>query len=71
MTEMTPILLSVHTTNDSFQRRRVPLSLVIIIESGCREHGDMTELIPILNSMHKSNDCSQGLIVPLSVVTSI
>jgi hypothetical protein len=56
MNEMTSILNSVHTSNDSLQRRRVTLSVVNFIESDCSEQGDMTKLTPIVNSVHKSND---------------
>jgi hypothetical protein len=44
MTELTPIVNSVHTFNDSLQRRRVPLSVVTSIEIVFSEHNDMTEL---------------------------
>jgi hypothetical protein len=70
MTKLNPILNSVHTSNDSLQRRRVLLSVVIIIECDSRGHDVMTELTPILNSVQK-NDCLQRRRVPLSVVTSI
>jgi hypothetical protein len=33
MTEMTPIVNSVHTSNDSLQRRSVPLSVFTSIEN--------------------------------------
>jgi hypothetical protein len=56
LTELTPILKSVHTSNNSLQRRRVPLSVVTSIEIGCSELGDMTEVTPIRNSVHTSND---------------
>jgi hypothetical protein len=36
MTEMTPIMYSVHTYNDRLHRQRVPLSVVTIIESDFR-----------------------------------
>jgi hypothetical protein len=48
MTELTPIMNSVHTSNDSLQRQRELLSVDTIIENDCSEHGDMTELTPIL-----------------------
>jgi hypothetical protein len=56
MTEMTPILNSVHTSNDSLQRRRVLLSVVTSIESDCSEKGDMTDMTPTLRSVHTSKD---------------
>jgi hypothetical protein len=56
MTELTPILNSVHKPKDSLQRRRVPLILVSSIESDCSEHSDMTDMTPIVNSVHTSND---------------
>jgi hypothetical protein len=55
MTELTPILNSVHTSDDNLQKRRVRLSVVTIIESEGSEHDDITELTLILNSVHKSN----------------
>jgi hypothetical protein len=54
--EMTPIMNSVHTSNDSLQERRVQLSVVSRKESYCSEQGDMTELTLILNSVHTYND---------------
>jgi hypothetical protein len=56
MMEMTPIQNSVHTSNESVQRRRVPLSVVNSIESDCSEQVDMTEMTPILNSVQTSDD---------------
>jgi hypothetical protein len=56
MTERTSIVNSVHTSNDSLQSRRVPLSLVSSMECECSEQGDMTEWTPILNSVHTYND---------------
>jgi hypothetical protein len=47
MTDMTRILNSVHTSNESLQRHRVLLSVDTNIESDSSEHGDMTELTPI------------------------
>jgi hypothetical protein len=35
MKELTPIVNSVHTSNDSLQRRRVSLSVVTSIECDC------------------------------------
>jgi hypothetical protein len=61
----------VHTSNDSLQRRRVPLSVVTIIVHNCTEQGDMTELTPIVKSVHTSNDSSKRRRVKISVVTSI
>jgi hypothetical protein len=71
MKEMTPILLSMHTTNDNLHRRRVVFSEFNSIDSGFSEQGDMTELTPIMNSVHSSNDSLQRRGVPLNVVTSI
>jgi hypothetical protein len=68
--ELTPLLNSVHTSNDSFQKRRVPLRVVTSIQSDCREHNEVTELTAILNSVHTSNDSLQGRRVQLSVVNS-
>jgi hypothetical protein len=59
MTELTPILNSVHTPNDRFQKRIVLLSVVTIIESDCSEQSDMTEMTTILNSVHSFNDSLQ------------
>jgi hypothetical protein len=56
MTEMTPIVNSVHTSNDSLQRRRLLLSVVTRIDSDCSEPGDMMEMTPILNCVLTSND---------------
>jgi hypothetical protein len=56
MTERTSIGNSVHTSNNSMQRRRVPLSLVTSMESDCSEQGDMTERTAIVNSVHTYND---------------
>jgi hypothetical protein len=71
MTELTLILNSVHTSNDSLQRRRVPLRMVTSIESDCSEQGDKTEIIRIIYSVHTSNYSLQRLRVPLSMVTSL
>jgi hypothetical protein len=61
MMELTPILNSVHTSNNSLQRRRVPLSVVTSIENDCSEQGDMTEMTPILNSVHTpTTACTDG-----------
>jgi hypothetical protein len=62
---------SVKLSNDSLQRKRVPLSVVTIIESECSEQGDMTEMTPILNSVHTSNDRLQRRRVPQSVISII
>jgi hypothetical protein len=67
---MTRIMTSVHTSIDSLQRRRVPLSLVTSIESDCSELGVMMEMTPIVNKVHTSNDSLHRRRVPLSVVTS-
>jgi hypothetical protein len=56
MTELTPILNSVHNHNDSLQSRRVPVSVVTSIEIDSSEHSGMTEMTPIMNSVHTSND---------------
>jgi hypothetical protein len=56
MTEITPILNNVHTSNENLNRRRVPLRVVTSIESDCSEQSDMTELTPILKSVQTSND---------------
>jgi hypothetical protein len=56
MTELTPIMNSVHKTNGSLQGRRVPLSVVTSIESDCSEESVMTEMTQILNSVDTSND---------------
>jgi hypothetical protein len=71
MTEMTPILNSVHTFNDSLHRRSVPISVVTSIECDSSEQGDMTEMIAIVNNVHTSNYSLQTRRVPLSVVTRI
>jgi hypothetical protein len=42
MTEITPILNSVHMSNERLNRRRLPLSVVPSIESECSDQGDMT-----------------------------
>jgi hypothetical protein len=62
---------SVHTSNDSLQRRSVPLSVVNSIESDCSEKGDMTEQPPIVNSAHTFNDSLQRRRVSLRVFTRI
>jgi hypothetical protein len=56
MTGRNPIVHLVHTTNDSFQERRVPHTVFTRIESDVSELGDMTELTPILYSVHTYND---------------
>jgi hypothetical protein len=56
MTEMTPIVTSMHTSNDSLQKRRVPLGAVTSIEIDSSDHSDMMEMTPIVNSVHTSND---------------
>jgi hypothetical protein len=56
MTEMTPKMNSVHTSNDSLQRRRVPLSVVTSIASDCSEQLYMTEMTPIVKTVQTSND---------------
>jgi hypothetical protein len=71
MTELTPILNSVHTSKESLRRRRVPLSVVTSKKSDSSEQGDMTELTPIVKSVHTSNDSLQGRRVTLSVFTRI
>jgi hypothetical protein len=53
---MNEIMNSVHTSNDSLQRRRVSLSVVTSIETEFSEQGDMTEMSPIMNSVHTYND---------------
>jgi hypothetical protein len=70
MTELTPILNSVHTSNDSLQRRPVPLRMVTSIESECSELGDVTEMTPIVSNVHSYNVSLHRRRVPLSVVTS-
>jgi hypothetical protein len=59
VTELTSILKSVHTFNDSSQRRSVQLSVVTSIESDCSVQGFMTERTPIVNSVHTSNESLQ------------
>jgi hypothetical protein len=71
MTERTPIVNSVHTSNDSLQKRRVSLTVVSRIESDCSEEGDTTELTKILNSVHTSFDSFQRRREPPIMVTSI
>jgi hypothetical protein len=56
MTKKNQIMNSVHTSNESLQRRRVSLRVVTIIESDCSVQDDMTELTQILNSLQKTND---------------
>jgi hypothetical protein len=56
MTELTPILNSVHTYKDSLQILSVPLSVFTSIESDCRERGEMMEMTSTLKSVHTSND---------------
>jgi hypothetical protein len=52
MTNLTPIVNSVHTYNDSLQRRRVPLSVFTSTESDRSELDDITHMTPIVNSVH-------------------
>jgi hypothetical protein len=56
MTELTPILNSVHKPNDSLQRRRVLLIVVSSIEMESTEISELTEMTPTLNSVHTTND---------------
>jgi hypothetical protein len=58
-TELTTILNSVHTPNESLHRRRVTLRVVTSIESECSDQVDMTEITPIVNNVHTSNDSLQ------------
>jgi hypothetical protein len=66
LTELTQILNSVHTIDDSLLIRRVPLSVLTNIESDSSKLVDMTEMTPIVNTMHTSNDSLQKRRVPLS-----
>jgi hypothetical protein len=59
MTEMTLILSSVHTSNDSLQNRRVPISVVTRIESDCSEQGDMRKLTPIVKCAHVQRELAE------------
>jgi hypothetical protein len=68
---MTPILNSVHTSNDSLQRRGVSLSVVTSIKRDYSEQGDMTKLTQMLNSVHTYKDSLQRRREPLSVYTKI
>jgi hypothetical protein len=68
---MTPIVNNIHTSNDSLQRLRVPLSVVTRIERECSQQGDTTEMIPIMKRMHTYNDNFLRRRVPLSEVTRI
>jgi hypothetical protein len=65
---MTPILNSVHTSNDSLHRQFLPLSDIPRIENECSEQGHMTEMSTILNNVHTSNNSLHRKGVPLSVV---
>jgi hypothetical protein len=56
MTDMTAIVNSVHTYNESLHRRCLPLSVLPRTESECSEQGYMTDMTPTLNSVHMSND---------------
>jgi hypothetical protein len=71
MSELTWIRNSVHLSNDSLQRPRVPLNMVRSNKVECSEQGDMAELTPILKSVHTSKDNLHKRHVPLSVVTII
>jgi hypothetical protein len=62
---------SVHTSNNSLQRRGVPLSMVTSIESDYSELGDMTEMIPIVNGVQTSNESLQRRRLLLSEVSRI
>jgi hypothetical protein len=71
MTELTPILNSVHKSYDSLQRRLKLLSVDTSTESDCSEQVDMTELRPILNSGNTFNDGLHRRLLLLRVVTII
>jgi hypothetical protein len=59
------IVNSVHTSDDSLQRRRVPLSMVTSIESDYSEQNDMTEMTPmntpVCNRMTRSQSRSVAM----------
>jgi hypothetical protein len=60
MTELNPNMKSVHTCNDSSQRRRVPIICIISLESDSCLQVEMTEMTPKVNIVHTSNDSFAG-----------